>query len=231
MNTTSTRRSLLKLATSAAAYGAGVTTLSMGAVVATATNTAKAATVANVASPELARLIAEYRAADERLDQFYQAVWNPRVDRENALIEAVPHTVASVPNGNDVANSLTLTTASKSDVARCRGILSIPRPQQSQSASWQQRYDAAVKIMAGDKRRAEAIARIHTQTGMDDANRIEKEMDQHANGLLDKVTAFPVRSLLDLQTKFAFQRERGRGEDVIVDMVEADLSRLLSGEA
>ncbi len=181
----------------------------------------------NSISSALVTLIQEYHAANARLDTFYADVWNPRVDRENDLIEAVPHTVVTIPNGIDDSNPLTLSTASKHDVMRCKGILSVPRSAQSQSANWQRRYDAAVKIVAGDKQRADAFARIHKQTGMDEANRLESEMDGAVNALLDTITDFPARNLHDLSEKLAFQRSVGRSEEAIVDMIEADLPRLL----
>jgi hypothetical protein len=230
-----TRRQLLQLGTSVAAYAAGAAIVAGGVAVA-----GEARSEAPSVSPALTRLIAQHARADAAIDRWYEATWNPAMAARRAADDAIKQRYAvevTVPRADslpEVARGpFTFSTANSYDVARCRGIVSIPAHKQNQGEDWQAVYRAARKIMAAVKSEERARASLERRYASLRLKEREDERWKPVMAASDAIKAFPVASLADMSAKLDFLERQGvrDGEaDDLFDIVRADVARL-SGEA
>lgn len=230
-----TRRALLGAATTALAYAGGAAIVGGAAVVAS-----EAKGAAPGVSPALLKLIADHARHDAAVDRWYEAVWNPEVEKHHAALDAATaryQLEVEVERGNSLhgfgGSAFTLSTARKQDVGRCRGIVSIPRDRQSQDENWQVVYRAARRIVAAKKREERAHAAINREH-----DKLRLREQEHAywepiNAATKAIKAFPVAGLADFAAKLDFLdridiREGDAAE--LFDIVRADAARL-AGEA
>jgi hypothetical protein len=234
MDTNTTRRSLLRLGTGALAYGAGAAAVAGGFALA---GEAKGATLQRV-SPQLAKLIADYARADATLSQWYDDVWNPAVNAHRAAREAIQHTEIPVQGYRNVLDEdtppHTYSTASRMDVARCKGIMSIPAELQSTDPRWQDTRRAARRLVVATKWRERKIARLERQW---DAMRLREQEDAlwyPVHAATDAILAFPAASAADLNAKLDHMELVGTCEsdpDGYQRIVRDDVRRLFGKEA
>lgn len=186
-------------------------------------------------SPELARLIAEQQAADATIDRFYSAAWNPACERTYAFMAQLPHITATVPGKPTIGRSIgrpayTFSTETPGHVARCRGIIGIPRDQQSTEPHWLATHRAARRVVAGDRWRRQQLRKEESRLGFDRLRIEEERLGAIHDAALDAVEQFPAQSLADVAAKFSLMAERGRDSGIIVEMVGDDLDRLTKRE-
>lgn len=226
MDTNTTRRSLLRLGTGALAYGAGAAAVAGGLAIA---GEAKGAMPQRV-SPALDALLRRYAAHDAELSRFYASTFNPAVDRQRAMIAALPHTEVDGSVQND--GRLIWSTANRLDVAQAKGIARIPNAMQSQEAGWQDKRRRARSLYAAHLRRERAVARTGQLSGIDAASKQEASFYAVRRPLKGEIINFPAVSLQDLQAKLAFiERDEGMDGEDLLPLVMDDVRRLSSGEA
>ncbi|MBI0477496.1 hypothetical protein D9601_19355 [Sphingomonas sp. MA1305] len=233
MTTNTTRRSLLRLGTGALAYGAGAAAVAGGFAIA---GEAKGAAPQRV-SPELAKLIADYARADAILTRWYDEVWNPAVEANRAAREAVPHTAIPVKGYRNVLGEdtppHTFSTASRTDVARCKGIMSIPADLQSTDPRWQDTRRAARRLIIATKWRERKFARIERQWLALRLREQEDALWPAAHAATDAILAFPVASAADLSAKLDHMEQVGTCEsdpEGYQRIVREDVQRLFGKE-
>ncbi len=217
------RRQLL---TGAAAYAAGAAIVAGGAALA---GEAKGATTE--VSPALTRLLAEYQRRDAILGTWYETVWNPTTDALRADLAVVRHTTRSVAGYRNVLNEhtppQTFSTANKMDVARCKGIVSIPVAKQSDDPRWLAVREAAADVVKADDWRQRESERIHARHDMARKNRRETELCAAVDAVDEAILAFPVNSFADALAKLAHLKAvAGEESDRTFPMVVVDLTRL-----
>jgi len=234
MSTTTTRRSLLRLGTGALAYGAGAAAVAGGVALA---GEARGATPQRI-SPALAGLLDQYARADQAIDRWYNAVWNPATSAHRAAVEAIPHTTIRVQGYRNVLGEdtppHTYSTANKYDLARCKGIISMPVDFQSPDTRWQDTRRAARRLTIAAKWRERKLARIDRQWNVLGLRAQEDALWQPIHAATDAILAFPVANAIDLGAKLDHMEYVGTFEscpDKYQQIVRDDVRRLSSGEA
>ena len=222
MDTNTTRRNLLRIGTTAAGYAASASIVTGGIALA---SQAKGAALS--VSPQLAKLIADRDAADAILDQWYEAVWNPAVDRRVAVATAIPHVELVTPAlpGSPTA-PITWSTANSLSIGHARGIAGIPAQRQNQGAAWQARRRDARKFVAAHLRRERAIAQAGRETKV--LRRQEDALWEPITRCDRAIEGFPAASLTDLSAKLAHLEKVGSEPDGLLRTVQADVGRLLA---
>ncbi len=223
--TTTTRRNLLRFGTTAAAYAAGASIVTGGIALAS-----QATGAALTVSPQLAKLLTDRDAADAVLDKWYEAVWNPAVDRSVAIATAIPHVELVTPAlpGSPTA-PITWSTANSLSVGHARGIAGIPAQRQNQGAAWQARRRDARKFVAAHLRRERAIGQAGRETKI---LRVEEDKLWEPITRCDRaIECFPATSLEDLSAKLAHLEKVGSEPDGLLGTIQADVRRLLTQEA
>lgn len=225
MDTNTNRRSFLRLGTGALAYGGGAAAAGGLALA----REAKGATPSNV-SPALAAMLRRYEAHEAEISRFYASTFNPAVERQRAMIAAIPHVAI---DGSLEADGRTIwSTANRMDVAQAKGIAHICGELHSQSAKWQSKRRRARSLYAAHLRRERAIARTDKLSGAEAAGRQEDAFYAVRRPLKGAIINFPVASLADLQAKLAFiEADEGMDGDDLLPIVIADVRRLAGGEA
>lgn len=220
---TTTRRSLLVVA-------------GMAAVTVAAPSVAAETGKVPAISPELLALVAAYDRADASLDQWYDTRWNPAIDAHTSAVEAIrPVTIEAPAYANvldETVPAQTFSTANRSDVARCKGIVSIPRAKQSQSPKWQAVYRAARQLTAAVKWQERRREQLDRQFGIAALNVEERDLSRALGQAADAVRSFPAASMADLLAKLEFVQRIGRPDDEsgpLFELVRDDVSRLLEG--
>ena len=221
MNTTTTRRNLLRFGTTAAAYAAGASIVTGGIALA---SEAKGAAPASV-SPGFTHALAALAAAERVSDRYQETVYEPTRLRWLAAKDAVPHVVIEPSPmwkmsptfwSTDHPRAMTLAkelvednprTSKRDDVVRAR------------------------KLVAADRRRTRAVERAARASGIgaacDESDRLYGLMVAAE----DAVCAYPATSLADLEAKLAFFLERDLAQnDGNMELVLADARRLLAKE-
>lgn len=234
MDTNTTRRSLLRLGTGALAYGAGAAAVAGGFALA---GEAKGAAPARV-SPKLEKLRADYDHADAALCQWYDDVWNRAVEKSRAESDAVPHITVSVQGYRNVLDEdtppHTYSTASRSDVARCKGIMSIPADLQSTDPRWLDTRRAARRLTIAHRWRERRLSRIDRKWDWTALRAQESRLWESINEATDAILAFPVASALDLSAKLDHMAYVGSFEsypEKCHQIVRDDVLRLAGMEA
>ncbi len=224
MTQTTTRRGLLRMGTSVAAYGAGAALIAGGCALA---GEAKGATPA--VSPELTRLIALYDAHDARLIAFYRDTFNPAHERHIEMTSALPHVEVDGSLAGDGRRMWS--TSRRLDVGEARGIATMPTTGQSITPIWLDKRRRARSFYAAHLRRERAFARAERVSGAQAASEVEDQMHEAIQPTLGAIHRFPVASAADLAAKLAFI-ERAETMDLasILPIVTAD-ARRLCGEA
>ena len=232
MDTNTSRRSLLRLGTGALAYGAGAAAVAGGLAIA---SEAKGAMPQRI-SPALARLLDQYAVADRTLDRWYDTTWNPATDAHRAAAEAIPHTTIPVQGYRNVLDEdtppHTYSTANPRDVARCKGIMSIPADLQSTDPRWQDTRRAARRLTVAAKWRERKMTRLDRQWNVLGLKAQEERLWQPIHAATDAILAFPVANALDLGAKLDHMEYVGTFEsypDKYQQIVRDDVRRL-SGE-
>lgn len=203
MDTNTTRRQLLRVGTSAAAYAAGAAIVAGGVAVAT-----QAKGEAAAISPGLAKLLASYDLHDARLDRFYETVWNPVCDAHRAELETIhkrPPLVVEYPSYrhrfDGVLAAESFSTDNKHDVIRCKGIVSVARDKQPPEPQWQQLYQAARRIVARVKADERDEARLERKYKFAALRAREAELSQPSCEDAMAIRRFPCASIADLRAK------------------------------
>lgn len=225
MDTDTTRRNLLRFGTTAVAYAAGASIVTGGIALA---SQAKGATLS--LSPSLAKLIADRDAADAVLDEWYEAVWNPAVDRSVAATAAVPHVeVVTPPLPGSPPNPIIWSTANRASIGYARGIAGIAADRQNQGAAWQARRRDARKFTAAHLRRERALAQASRETKI--LRGEEDKLWEPITRCDRAIECFPAASLADLSAKLAHLEKVGSEPDGLLGTIQADVRRLLTQEA
>lgn len=231
--TNCTRRSVLRGGAGAVAYSAGAAAIAGGALA----GAAKGASPQHI-SPSLSRLLDQYADADRAIDRWYASTWNPATEAHRAAAEAIPHTTIAVRGYRNVLDEdtppHTYSTANPRDVARCKGIMSIPADLQSTDPRWQDTHRAARRLTIAAKWRERKLARVERQWKVLDLSAQEARLWQPIHAATDAILAFPVANALDLGAKLDHMEYVGTFEsypDKYQQIIRDDVRRLSSGEA
>lgn len=234
MTTNTTRRSLLRLGTGALAYSAGAAAVAGGFALA---GEARGATPQRI-SPALAQLLDQYRHADAALCQWYDDVWNPAVALKRAAQDAVPHTQIPVQGYRNVLDQDTpphvYSTASPHDVARCKGIMSIPADLQSTDPRWLDTRRAARRLTIAARWRERKLARLKREWEAHGYEAQEDELWTPMHAATDAIIAFPIANAIDLGAKLDHMEVVGTLEsdpEKYRQVIHGDVRRLSGGEA
>lgn len=223
--TATTRRDLLRIGTSAAAYAAGAAIVTGGIALA---GEAKGATPA--VSPALTALIAEVDRLVAASDDLHERVYMPARVRWLAAKEeaqrSLPHT--SVQLGNSVSGQpVVWTTADRSQVAMAK---TMARRKADPGPFPAGHISAARTLTAAHLRRERAIA---AATNSRQLTAIMEQCDAFGEAIAEaeeRVADFAASTLADLHAKVAFmhRRDLGNGMDRVATVL-ADLNRLVAG--
>lgn len=231
-----TRRAILSAATTALACAGGAAIVSAGLV-----GAGQAKGEVRRISPELARLLDEHARADAAIDHWYQTTWNPIVEAHSAAVEELEATspvVVSVPAFNHHLDGFwketIFSTASRADVARCRGIVSIPCARQNQGEGWQNVYKAARKIVAAVKRKERKKTALDRKFAISSIRDHEDVLWKPIHAATAAIIAFPIANAADLGAKLDHMHQVGTCENDAEEfhqIVRADVRRLAGEEA
>lgn len=224
MDTNTTRRNLLRFGTTAAAYAAGASIATGGIALAS-----QAKSAAPAVSPALTRLLRDYAAADEALDQFYEAVHNPAVEREHEMRAAYPDIEHEIPMTG--GHTRMFTTARTMDIAQARHIATSEISAQCEHPAWPAKRKGARSFYAAHLRRERAFARIHRVCGLDAINARETALFVPYKAAVAGIAAFPITTLADLDAKMAhLLQNRTDQDDELFDAIQADVRHLVQQE-
>lgn len=232
MTQTATRRDLLRIGTSAAAYAAGAAIVTGGVALATQ---AKGATGA---SPRLLDLMARYHSADEKYDRLAEQL-QPARDRWQDAISAarssVPHVemscdLAGVPHSN--GGTRTYTTANNMDVACAAVSAKTKRFADDGYTDGQYRLFALKRRFheAAQERDAQIAAAVAKAQSENDLRGIAAQEDAAydvVSACGSDVIEYQPRSLADLSAKLAFYKATAVVPDeALLEHVMADVAAL-----
>ncbi|MES3084950.1 hypothetical protein [Sphingomonas faeni] len=224
MDTNTTRRNLLRFGTTAAAYAAGASIVTGGIALAS-----QAKGAAPAVTPQLAKLLRDYTAADDALNHFYETAHNPAVEREAAMREAYPHIEHAIPTTS--GNVQTFTTAKPMDIAQARHIAKSKSSAECQHPAWPTKRERARAFYAAHLRRERAFASIRRTCRMDAINARETALFVPYKAAVAGIAAFPVATVADLNAKMAHLLEnRTDQDDDLFDTIQADVRQLLTRE-
>lgn len=219
--TQTTRRNLLRIGTTAAAYAAGAAIVTGGAALA---SQAKGATPTGL-SPGFAQALAAFAAAQRNASSHEALIVGPTRARWLAAKDAVPHATIA-PGSSWRGSHVFWSTDNYQALSIAKGIVA-DHPRTSRT------HDVirARKLVAADHRRARAIARVGRTTGIHAAIDESDRLGDLLVAAEDAVCAFPATTLGDLEAKLAFFVERDLAQnDGNVELALADVRRLLSQE-
>ncbi len=218
---TTTRRNLLRIGTTAAAYAAGATIVTGGVALA---SQAKGAAPTGV-SPGMAEALANLRTVERAANHHEETVFDPIRTRWLAAKNAVPHHVVE-PSANWTGSPSFWSTDNPTAIGLAETLVS-SNPRTSRRGD----VVRARKLIAADYRRSRAITRIGKASGIDAAH---EECDRYSDLLVaaeQAVCVHPAANLSDLDAKLAVYRERDLGgEGGKLDLLTADVRRLLAQE-
>ncbi len=175
-------------------------------------------------TPVLTRLIAAYAAVEAEYDQFCDEVHNPAIERQDALIAAIPHYEIDATLAADGSR---MWSTREGNGAEARGIASVDRRLQNKSPEWQDKLRRARTFTAADIRRKQAVDRTHQAAGLDVVNAREAEICNRLDAARDRIRGFPAQTASDLRTKLRTLDEWLTHAE-LKDMVMADLDSIQS---
>ncbi|WP_277983954.1 hypothetical protein [Sphingomonas faeni] len=221
-NSTTTRRDLLRLGTTAAAYAAGASIVTGGIALA---SQAKGETLEGV-SPGLIKAIAAFAAAERASAQYEATVYEPARLRWLAAKEAVPHTTVA-PSPNWKMSPAFWSTDNREALAIAKGLVgSHPRTSKNPDVV------RARGLIAAKHRRDRAVDRAGASVGIGPCCEESDRLSDQAADAASDVAAFPAKSLADIEAKMAFiikhDMEPNGG---MMEHMLADARRLLGREA
>jgi len=224
VKTTTTRRDLLRLGTTAAAYAAGASIVTGGVAIAS-----KARGAAPAVSPQLAKLLRDYARADKALAHFYETVHNPAVDREAAMREACPDIEHDIPMTG--GQTRMFTTAKSMDVAQARHIAKSKMSAECSHPNWPAKRQGARAFYVAHLRRERAFAGIRRTCRIDAITAREATLLAPYTAAVAGIAAFPIATVADLDAKMAHLLENRTSHDNdLFDTIQADVRRLLTRE-
>lgn len=221
MKNTTTRRNLLRIGTTAAAYAAGASIVTGGVALA---SQAKGETLEGV-SPDLTKAIATFAAAEQASAQYEATVYEPARLRWLAAKEAVPHTVVA-PSPNWKMSPDFWSTDNREALAIAHGLVST-HPRTSTNPD----VIRARNLIAAKRRRDRTVDRTGASVGIGPCCEESDRLSDQAADAASSVAAFPARSLADIEAKMAFiikhDMEPNGG---MMEHILADTRRLLGKE-
>lgn len=221
---TTTRRNLLRIGTTAAAYAAGASIVTGGIAIAS-----QAKGAAPAVSPQLAKLLRDYARADDTLAHFYETVHNPAVDREAAMREAYPDIEHNIPMTG--GQTRMFTTAKSMDVAQARHIATSRISAECPHPGWPAKRQGARAFYAAHLRRERAFAGIRRACRIDAITAREATLLAPYTAAVAGIAAFPVATVADLDAKMAHLLDnRTSQDDDLFDTIQTDIRRLLTWE-
>lgn len=220
-----TRRDLLRIGTSAAAYAAGAAIVTGGIALA---GEAKGTTPA--VSPKLTALIAEVDRLVAASDDLHERVYMPARARMLAAVEDaqldLPHT--SVRAGDSLTGEpLIWSTADRTHVAMAKTIARRKADPGPFSPGY---ISAARTLTAAHLRRERALAAVTNSHGLSAIVDQCDALNDATAEAEERVADFAAGTLADLHAKVAFmhRRDMGNGMDRVATVL-ADLERVAAG--
>lgn len=179
------------------------------------------------ACPELAGLIAAYVAIDAEYDRFCADVHDPAVERQDAMIAAIPHFEIDATLAADGSR---MWSTREGNGGEARGIASIKRSYQNESPNWQDKMRRARTFTAADLRRKRAVDRTHKAAGLDAVEVQEMEICGRLDRARQAIRDYPARTPGDLKAKLE-TLDQWMTHAEMQDMVMSDLDSMQSQEA
>lgn len=176
---------------------------------------------------KLAGLIAAYTTTEAEYDRFCAEVYNPAVERQDALIAAIPHFEIDATLAADGSR---MWSTREGNGSEARGIASIARTYQNDSPKWQDKMRRARTFTAADLRRKRAIDRTHKAAGLDAVDAQEDEICARLESTRQAIRDFPARTPSDLKTKLE-TLDQWLTHAELKDVVMSDLDSIQSREA
>ncbi len=175
-------------------------------------------------TPALTSLIATYTATEAEYDRFCADVHDPAVERQDAMIAAIPHFEIDATLAADGSR---MWSTREGNGAEALGIASIARSYQNESPKWQDKLRRARTFTAADIRRKRAISRTHKAAGLDGVNEQEIEICGRLDSSRQAIRDFPARTTSDLRAKLETLDEWLTHAE-LKDMVMSDLDSVQS---
>lgn len=183
---------------------------------------------ASQVSPALAKLIADFHAADARIDRFYDTTYNPAVEREAAMCKAVPH--VTIPMNEGWRGDPAFFSTDNRQGVRVAQHLVRSEPRTSKRSD----VVRARKLVAALHRRERKFQQIARDSGRAAASKREDELWVPIKAATAAIMAFPAASAADMLAKLDHLESVGVCDHddpgVLFEIVRADAARL-AGEA
>jgi len=221
MNTTTTRRNLLRFGTTAAAYAAGASIVTGGIALA---SQAKGAAPVGISSG-LAQAFATLAAAERTSTRYHEDVFEPTRLRWLAAKDAVPHATIEPSAAWKMSPAFWSTDHPRA--------LALAKDLVADNPRTSKRDDVvrARKLIAAEHRRNRAITQVRKASGIDTQGDESDRLYDIMVAAEDAVCAYPALNLADLEAKLAFFKERDLAQNEgNMALVVADARRLLAQE-
>lgn len=231
MDTNTTRRGVLRLGATSAAYSA---TVGIGGAI-----LASRADAANAPSPQLLSLIKRHQEADAALDHFYSTEFNPIVEahweavrQHRAAISNVPHVEES---GGQAIGGAPVTFSSSKGYSRSQAEAYIDCDQQepNRSPDWNETIAAARRYIRAEDQRNATIRQLGPEPASDPSlDARECAAGEPVRSAREAIYAFECQNTADLLAKLTFiAANDGMDGDDLLPLVITDATRLVGKEA
>ena len=226
MTTTTTRRNLLRIGTTAAAYAAGATIVTGGVAIA---SQAKGETL----SPGLAVRIQRHRAARAAQDHIHATIINPGYERQKEAraqhqrrIDAIPHVEA--PGGVSLGGqAITFTSRNNASRRMAEVYLDMDAENPNRSADWAEMVDGARRFIKADDARNDAIRALGDEPLFANLRAVEDEAYEPVHAARNAILDFPCNTFVDFKAKLAWlQSDDGMDGEDLLSLVMADVQRI-----
>jgi len=227
---TTTRRNLLRIGTTAAAYAAGATIVTGGVALA---SQGKGATL----SPSLAVLFQRHKDAEAAQAHAYATTVNPAFaerkkakERHQQLVDAVPHAEAS---GGISVGGTPILFSSRKAVSRGNAAyyLELDAKNSNRGGDWADTIAAARSFLAADYARNEAIRTLGEGPDFSDLFALEQKVNAPFLDACQAIYDFPCVTTADLAAKVAWiEEQEGTDSEIPLALVMADLKRITAQE-
>ncbi|MCW6529733.1 hypothetical protein NED98_05695 [Sphingomonas sp. MMSM20] len=232
MDAITSRRAIIRAATTATAYVAGAALVGGGIAIASEVKGAP-----TLGTPSLLSLIKQRATASDALDRFYEEEylpakqgWGAEVARHRALIEAIPH--VEERGGTSVGGGPVIFSSAKSySRSLAEQYVAIGAGDGDPAEGWPSTVRAARRFIEADDRRRSSIAALGSEPPF--PARIRQREDEMFHPLValdERIDAYPVTSLAELVLKIENMEQRGLEPSEAAEQIFADVKRLSAME-
>lgn len=232
MDIITSRRAIMRVATTATAYAASAALAGGGVVIVGAAKGAPGRT-----TPALWSLIKQRAAASDALDRFYddeyfpaKKKWSALVARHRAMVDAIPH--VEERGGPSIGGEpVTFSSARPYSRGVAEQYVAIGSGDGDPEEGWPATVRAAWRFIEADDQRRSNIAGLGGEPPF--PTHIQEREDEMFRPLVtldERIDAYPVASLAELVLKIENMEQRGLEPSEAAEQVFADVKRLSAME-